>query len=340
MKNLYAVILVGGSGTRFWPLSRKEKPKQFLNITGDGTLLELTLKRIRPLIPADRVILVTNKLFRKEILAHAKRAGIPRRNILWEPEGKNTAPAILWAANVLHKRDPEAVMAVLPSDHLIANNRAYLNILKEAVQLAARDYLVTLGITPTRPDTGFGYLKTRKMTSGRQNILKVEQFTEKPSLLKAKQFLRYKNYFWNSGMFIWKASVIQKKFEQFLPETYHALKNKINVSAVWPSLKGISIDYGILEKADNVVAVEAKNIGWSDVGSWDALAELIAGDENGNVLNGNVRILGAKELLVMGGKKVIAAIGCEDLIIVDTADALLICKKGQSQNVREIVKEL
>ncbi|MCK5642827.1 MAG: mannose-1-phosphate guanylyltransferase, partial [Gammaproteobacteria bacterium] len=198
--NLYAVILAGGSGTRFWPVSRKAKPKQFLNITGNGTLLQETLERIKPEIPGAHIFIITNAAYRSTVGRQTASFKIPKANILLEPEGKNTAPAICWAAAKIQEINPDAVMVVLPSDHLILKQKKFLKVVREAVRLAQKNYLVTLGITPTRPDTGYGYLKTEKKKINGKQIVKVEKFTEKPSLSKAKQFLKTKKYFWNSGM--------------------------------------------------------------------------------------------------------------------------------------------
>jgi len=210
--NVYAVILAGGMGTRFWPVSRKSNPKQFLNITGKGSLLQDTLARIKPMVSGSRIFIVTNASYRKAIERQVARFRIPKENILLEPSGKNTAPAICWAAAKIHKIDPDAIITVLPADHLIANRRKFTKVLREAISLAQDEYLVTLGIVPTRPETGYGYLQTEKRKVNGRSLVKVKQFKEKPSLAKAKQFIKRKNYFWNSGMFVWKSSVILKEF--------------------------------------------------------------------------------------------------------------------------------
>ncbi len=337
--HLYVVILAGGSGTRFWPLSRRHKPKQFLNIMADGTLLEKTIERVLPIVDPRQILIVTNAAYKKDILSHARNVGIPDDNIFWEPSGKNTAPAVLWAATAIHKLDPSAVMVVLPSDHLILNSIEFLQVLGKADALARENYLVTLGIVPTRPDTGFGYLKTKK--SKDKKVLIVEKFTEKPNLAKAKQFLKNKNYFWNSGMFIWKTSAILGAFEKYLPQAYRLMDQNINnVKRVWPKLPSISVDYAILEKATNVAAVAAPNIQWSDVGSWESLADVLAKDQCGNIHRGEVLALDCQNTLIIGHEKLIATVGLKDFIVIDTKDALLICPKNASQKVKDIVLTL
>ena len=339
-KNLYAVILAGGVGTRFWPLSRKANPKQFLDITGNGSLLQETLVRISPKVDGANILIVTNGAYRKTVERQVARFKVPKANILLEPSGKNTAPAICWAAAKIHKMNPLGVMAVLPSDHLILNRSKFLKILDAAVRLANKEYLVTLGIVPTRPETGYGYLKTKKKKVGKETIIVVDQFTEKPSLPKAKKFVKQKNYFWNSGMFIWKTSIILNEFQQRLPKVYNLVGQKVGVShikKVWNKLPNISIDYGILEKAKKVAAIPAAGIDWSDLGSWESLSEVLSSDAVGNIFKGDVIPVDCKNTLVWGNKKVIAPIGVDNLIIVDTPDALLICRKDKSQWVKEIV---
>ena len=341
--HVYAVILAGGSGTRFWPVSRKSNPKQFLNITGDGTLLQETLERIKPMVEGKHVFIVTNAAYCKTVERQIARFRIPKANLLLEPEAKNTAPPIAWAAAKIQKIDPDAVIAVLPSDHLILEQKKFLKVLREAVRLAQEDHLVTLGIRPTRPDTGYGYLKTAKKKVNGKVVLKVEKFTEKPSQAKARQFLKSKKYFWNSGMFIWKSSVILEEFAKHLPGVLRVLDGKTataHVRRVWRRMPSVSIDYGILEKAKNVVAVPASGIGWSDLGSWESLTAVLSKDKRGNILKGDVIAVDCRDTLVWGGKKVIAPIGLNDMVIIDTPDALLVCPKDRSQDVRDVVDVL
>lgn len=342
-QKVYAVILAGGTGTRFWPLSRTSNPKQFLNITGKGSLLQETCARISPKISGPRIFIVTNASYRKQVERQVSRFHIPKANILLEPKGKNTAPAICWAAAKIHKIDPDAVMAVLPSDHLIANRRKFAKVLEEAIALAQKHYLVTLGILPTRPETGYGYLQTAKKNMGGRSIVVVKQFKEKPSLVKAKQFIKRKNYYWNSGMFVWKSSVILQEFKKYLPGIYRLVGEKVgpaHIKKVWHRLPSISIDYGILEKAKNVVAVPALGIDWSDLGSWESLTEVLTKNKKGNIFKGEVIPVNCKNTLVWGDKRVIAPIGLDNIIIIDTPDALLVCRKDQSQSVKDVVLAL
>src|SRR3989338_2922844 len=332
-QDLYAVILAGGSGTRFWPLSRKSNPKQFLKMMGDDSLLQETLTRISLRVKAAHILIVTNKDHRQKIAQQAKSFWILKKNILLEPEGKNTAPAIAWAAAHIHSENPNAVMMVLPSDHLIVNPKAFVKYLDEAVRLANQNFLVTLGIVPTRPETGYGYLKIKSFRRLSKTIWKVEKFTEKPSLETAKKFVQARTYLWNSGMFIWKCSVILDAFRKYLPGIFQAFTNYQvkKVRKFWPKLPSISIDYGILEKADQVVTVPAKDMGWSDLGSLESLAEIRKKDKDGNSSRGSVIQFNCQNSLIFADHRVVAAVGLNDLIVIDTPDALLICRKDQSQ---------
>ncbi len=337
--HLYAVILAGGSGTRFWPASRKSHPKQFLKFAGEKTLFQQALMRISPQIGGSRIFIVTNAAYRKTVERQISSFRIPRTNVLLEREPKNTAPAIAWAAAKIYKKDPEAIMAVLPSDHLILNRKNFQQALGRAVGLAQKNYLVTLGIVPTRPETGYGYLQTVR----EKGILTVRKFTEKPSLSKANAFIRKKNYFWNSGMFVWKASVVLAELKKHLPEVYRLVGGRTcsaYMGSVWSRMPNVSIDYGILEKAKNVAAVPAFDIGWSDLGSWESLAEVLSKDKRGNIFKGNIVAIDCKNTLAWGQTRMIAPLGLDSMIIIDTPDALLVCSKKYSQGVRDIVNKL
>ena len=342
-KNLYAVILCGGVGTRFWPLSRRANPKQFLSMMGTKSLLQETLIRIQPLVPNSNIIVISNQMYQRKIRQISDEFNIPRANILLEPEGKNTAPAIGWAAAHIRRINAQAVMMVLPSDHTILKPKVFLNILKQAVTLAADRHVVTLGIVPDRPETGYGYLKTKKVSHKGRTLFHVEKFIEKPDQPKAVRFFKSGNYWWNSGMFIWRCDVIGEAFKQHLPEVdryFTCHKNNGQIRKHWSKLPNISIDYGILEKVKGAVALGAQAIGWSDLGSWQALTDILKKDKQQNVLKGNVVQLKCRNTAVFSQKRLVAAIGLEDIIIVDTQDALLVCRKEDSQDVKNIVAGL
>ena len=283
-RDIYAVILAGGSGTRFWPQSRRLLPKQFLPIVGPKTLFEMTCQRILKKVYPENIFILTNKDHKKITQSQIKAFGIPFANVLCEPVGKNTAPAIAWAAGWLHKKNPRSVMMVLPSDHYIRYTNNYLKVLQQALELAQLEHLVTLGVVPTRPDTGYGYLKVATIKPSKKQVLHVEKFTEKPGLSMAKRFLKSKKYLWNSGMFFWKTATVLEEYKQKLPSIYKALSAGIrqrDITRKWKGLPAISVDYGILEKSQNVVAVPAQSIGWSDLGSWESLYDQLVKDNSG-----------------------------------------------------------
>ncbi len=342
-KHIYAVILVGGSGTRFWPQSRKKMPKQFLNITGDGTLFQKTLTRIIKKVNAANIYIVANVDYKKEILKQIASFKVPQENILLEPEAKNTAPAVCWVSARIHQKDPDAIIITLPSDHLILNQNKYERVLTRAIDLAQENCLVTLGIVPTRPETGYGYLRTRQVMMGRKKRIKVTRFVEKPDLAKAKRYCRQKHYYWNSGMFVWRSRIILQEFEQYLPDIYALLKAgpaQKGIARKWKRIQGISVDYGILERSSRVMAVEAKGIQWSDLGSWESLADFLKKDKNNNVLKGDVWEKDCSGTLIWGQDRFIATLGLKNLIIIDTPDALLVCPRHRSQEVKEVVNFL
>lgn len=339
-RNAYAVILAGGSGTRFWPLSRPQKPKQFLNILTAKTLFQKTVERALPLIPAERIYIVTGASYKETVRQQILPYKIPPRNVFLEPEGKNTAPAICWAAAALFRKNPMAVLAVFPADHLILKPRAFCRHLKEAFALAEQQYLVTMGIVPHRPETGYGYMKCRKQRLGKTTVWAVEKFVEKPDLKKARQYLKEKTYFWNSGIFIWRADNILTEFAVHLPEVYNSLFDQpcSSVRANWSRLPSISVDYAILEKAENVVSVPAADMGWSDLGSWEALYDVLPKDKNGNHLSGDVIEQECRNVFIRAEGRPVAAIGLEDVVIVSTGDAVLVCRRDDSQKVRVVAE--
>lgn len=346
---VHAVILAGGSGSRLWPLSRQHLPKQFLSLDGDVSLLQTTINRLAPVIDAKNILIVTQESHAKGEAYHAL---LPYQ-ALFEPIGRNTAPAIALAAAYLtahgaenHLADP--IMVVLPADHSIKDEARFRAHLELAIKAAESGKLITFGIQPTQPDTGFGYIKAH--AGDTPEVYVVERFTEKPDHATAEHFLKEGNYFWNSGMFVWRASVILAEIQQHLPAVHQVIQTILAESRAagtfqqavgkhFSSMPSISIDYGVLEKSGQVALIPC-DIGWNDVGSWQAVHEISAQDENGNVLQGNVIALGCENSLIRAEKRLVAAIGVKDLCIIETADAILISSSEQTQQVREVVDTL
>ncbi len=342
-----AVILAGGSGTRLWPLSRMSLPKQFLSLDGKAseTLLEATVSRLSPIVERDGVLIVTGAAAAKgEALVH-----LSAFNTLLEPAARNTAAAIGLAALKFELDGTDPVMIVLPADHVIRDVPAFQHCLHTAIAAAHEGKLVTFGIQPTHPETGFGYIKTHTESgkSAGQPLLKVHSFKEKPNLETAQQFLRDGGYYWNSGMFVWRASVIRAAIARTLPAldtTLNAIASAVKsgenlidaINTHFPTAPNISIDHGVLEKAGELYVVPA-DIGWSDVGSWDAVFDIAEKDTHGNATQGNVVAVDCSNTLIRSGKRLVAAVGVSDLSIVETADAILVSKRGESQKVKDVV---
>ena len=333
----YAVILAGGVGSRFWPMSRELEPKQFLPLSGEKSLLQETVSRVLPLVGAERMLIISNQQYKFQIEEQLREFGVPEANIILEPQGKNTAPAVGFAAWRIAQKDPDAVMLVLPADHHIAKPAKLRSILKTAIKTAGKGKLVTIGIVPTRAHTGYGYIKTR---SSRAQVRRVERFVEKPDQKTAEKYLRHGGYLWNSGMFVWKAGVILEEIKAYLPDLYRRLKKmKSDVidPGAWKRIKGISVDYGILEKSRRVMVIPARDLGWSDLGSWNALSEIQKKDKSGNVLKGDCLDLGSRGTTVVGHSHLIATIGLKDVVVVDTEDAVLVCDKNRTEDVKHLV---
>ncbi|OIR10289.1 alginate biosynthesis protein AlgA [mine drainage metagenome] len=341
---VYAVILAGGSGSRLWPLSRQHLPKQFLALDGQFSLLKTTINRLTPTIGEKNVLIVTQEALAKGEAYHAL---LPYRS-LFEPIGRNTAPAIAIAAAYLVAEEKDPVMVVLPADHVIKDEAGFRKHLDTAIHAAQSGKLVTFGIQPTRPDTGFGYIKAHQVDDAQ--VHQVERFTEKPNLITAQAFLKEGGYYWNSGMFVWRASVILAEIQRYLPAVYQIVQAILaethagtpfqkSLEKHFAAMPSISIDYGVLEKSDKVSLIPC-DIGWNDVGSWQAVHEISNKDESGNALQGNVIAVDCKNSLIRAEKRLVAAIGVEDLCVIETADAVLISKSDQTQRVREVVDAL
>lgn len=341
-----AVIMAGGRGERFWPKSRNSCPKQFLSLTADGkTMIQKTINRLDPIVKAEDIFIVTNAAYKE--LVTAQLPDIPEENILAEPCARNTAPCIAFAASVIAKKYDDAVMLVLPSDHLIGYEDIYVNTLKKAVAVAEKgNNLVTIGITPTYPETGYGYINFGKESA---DAYEVERFVEKPDLPTAKKYLSSGKYLWNSGMFVWKVSSIMANIKALMPDIYEGAVrigdafgtpdfNEVLVKE-FTAFRSESIDFGVMEKAENIYTIPG-SFGWDDVGSWLAVERINETDDNKNYINGDVITVDSKRTTICGGKRLIAAVGVEDIIIVDTDDAVLICSKNNTQDVKKVIAQL
>ncbi len=352
MPSLYAVIMAGGVGSRFWPKSRERSPKQFLEILGEGSMIQQTVRRLESVVPPMNTFVVTNVLHQDQL--SKQLPFLPKENILVEPVGRNTAPCIGLAALWVHRMDPNGVMVVLPADHLIRSPERFLEVLATATSVAeASNALVTIGIRPTHPETGFGYIQFDDSPKGNpyhgREVYTVKTFAEKPNLETAERFLASGDFLWNSGMFMWKASVILDEIQKHLPDLYAHLEEirptigtagyKAALEQAYGKTKGISIDYGVMERAAKVYVLKG-DFGWSDVGSWDEVARLSAADDQLNSTKGTVLLRDARNVYVDAGHRIVATIGVEDLIVIETANAVLICKKGRSQEVKEVVDYL
>jgi mannose-1-phosphate guanylyltransferase len=348
MPNTYAVIMAGGVGSRFWPRSRERTPKQLLDIVGKASMIQNTLARVEPLIAPMSTFIVTNARQRDTVVKQLPF--FPKENILVEPIGRNTAPCIALAAAWVRRIDPEGVMVVLPADHLVRDQQEFRRVLEIALQVAEEsEALLTIGIQPSRPETGYGYIQFaddgQNPYAGR-GVYRVKTFAEKPTLETAERFLKSGDFLWNSGMFVWKAKTILQEVQTHLPDLYASimtLSNTIGTPEYAPLLeetygliRGISIDYGVMEKAGNVYVVRG-DFGWSDVGSWDEVVNLTPTDADGNALRGKVFVKDARNNYVEAGNKFVAMLGVDNLIVVVTDDAVLVCRQGHSQEVKEVV---
>lgn len=342
----YAVVLAGGSGTRFWPKSRREQPKQLLDILGDSPLIALTIDRLSGLFSREQILVVTHQ---QQVDAVRKHIELDEGNVLTEPASRNTAAAIGLAAMEIKRRaGDDAALAVLPSDHYVADIDAFLKTLLIAKEVAQQGQLVTIGIRPRYPETGYGYIELGEPLEelGYQGVHRVAQFVEKPSLKKAAEYVESGDYSWNSGTFIWRAGAFLEAVRRHMPELHEGLVEierngfaRETVTCVYGSFPDISVDYGIMERAENRAVVLAE-YGWSDVGSWSALGELLEADSRGNVARGQVVTLDCSDSILYSDQGLLAAIGLHEVIVVSTRDAVLVCPKEKAQEVREMVKKL
>lgn len=349
----YAVIMAGGGGTRLWPISRKEMPKQLLPLLGKDTLFQSTVARLEKLFPPERILVVTVTEQAREMQKQVP--AIPVENYLIEPAPRGTASVVALAAAVLHKRDPQASMAIQTSDHYIRNRDLFHYLIRAAFDVAQENYLVTLGITPTYPSTGYGYIQQGAALDGdyKYPVYTVERFVEKPDQETAQKLLRSGDHSWNSGMFVWRADTILAEIERQMPELYKVV-NKISaawgtsqqdqvVKANWFGLKSQTIDYGVMERAERVAVLPAGGLGWNDVGSWDSLFDVLLPDMNGNVATSAQHLaLDTHNTLVYSktDERLVVTIGLDDIVIVDAGDVLMVCQVDQSQKVKDVVEHL
>lgn len=354
---LFAVIMAGGRGERLWPLSKKETPKQFLKLFGNSTLLQQTVERVVPLVPLDNTYVVVG---REHVgIVHEQLPQLPRRNLIVEPMGRGTAPCIGLAATRLSRIDPEGVMIVLPADHVIADEERFRHLLHDAAAVAeAGTHLITLGITPDRPSTGYGYIRAfNPFMAGDLNegseVLAVEKFTEKPEEETAEQFLDEGDYFWNSGMFVWRVDVILREMKEHMPELQAGLTEieehagtadyEETLSRIYAEQEVNSIDYGVLEKSERVLVLPTGDIGWSDVGDWSALNEVLGTDKQGNLIRASHIGIDTSDCTILSKhtsdtERFVATLGLSDIVIIDTDDVLLVMDKSRAQEVKKILK--
>lgn len=342
----YGVIMAGGGGTRFWPLSRQAMPKQLLNLTGKNAMLNEAAARLSQVVAKEDIFIVTNRK-QTEAIQTVTAGKISPEHILSEPAARGTAACIGYAAMIIAKKYGDGVMVVTPSDAYISDERTFVDVLKVAADTAEKtNKLVTVGITPTFPATGYGYIRQGQADGKVKPVL---QFVEKPDLAMATNYIASGEYVWNSGIFVWKASVILKKFEVLLPDVYEGLcrmaeyfdtdGERAAAEKIYPTLRNISIDYGVMEKTDDVLVVSGE-FGWNDVGSWNTLGALHPADENGNVVVGDVLAVDTKNSVLYSSGRTVAVVGVDDLVVVETPDAVMVCPKGKAQDVKKLVEQL
>ncbi|NKF07423.1 mannose-1-phosphate guanylyltransferase [Clostridium gasigenes] len=341
---LCALIMAGGKGTRFWPLSTEEKPKQFLNLIGDDTMIQMTVKRILPIIPIERIFICTCE--RYVGLVKKQLPELPDRNIIIEPEGRNTAPCIALSALVMKRYYEDATMVVLPSDHLIKDENKFTNIIIEGNEFLSKNnnVILTLGMRPDRAETGYGYIKYGENVGN--NVNKVEKFVEKPNKEKAEEYLALGKYLWNGGMFIWKADTIISKIKKYIPNTFEALKciETVNeeqlqelINNNYRNTDEISIDYAILEKSNDIYVIPSE-IGWDDIGSWRSIERYRQKDEKGNIITINTQVIESEQNMVINNKKRVVMIGVENILTIEKRDTIFVVNKNCMDNLKEYEK--
>lgn len=346
LNKMYGVIMAGGRGTRFWPVSRKNRPKQLLNIIGDQSMLQITVDRLRKLRFIEDIYIVTGKDLATTISKEIE--GVPKENIISEPSGKNTAPSIGLVAGHLIKRDPDAVMGIFPADHLIVGHRPFSSCLTTALSLvSSKDILATIGVVPSSAHTGYGYIQfNKKMSLKDENAFGVKTFAEKPTVAVAKRFIASGDFLWNSGMFVWKASVYLQALSDHMPihheiimtitETVGTNRYKSTLDSEWDSLTPESIDYGILEKAENICVVKS-NFKWSDLGSWDAYFDIMTKKKDGNVIKGDGMVIDGTGNLIHSKGKLTSILGLSDIVVVNTEDSTLIIPRERVEEIKTII---
>ncbi|TQR43700.1 mannose-1-phosphate guanylyltransferase [Paenibacillus popilliae] len=345
-----AVIMAGGKGERFWPKSRTNLPKQFLNISGSKSMIQQCIGRLGKFISIEQIFVVTNELYAE--LIKAQIPSLPYENIIIEPVGRNTAPCVGLASIIIEDRFPDSSMVVLPSDHIIKNEREFIQILETAVEVSrGGKNLVTLGIEPTYPETGYGYIESTNdiLIVNDLQVHKVDKFVEKPDIVTATSYLEAGNYYWNSGIFVFRTDVIRGYIQEYMPQVHDLLeKMKAGIAVSernevirneFPKMPDQSIDYGIMEKARDIFVIPC-DFGWDDVGSWTALERINTVDENGNVIKGNAINIDTNNCILESDGKLIATLGVEDLIVINTDDITLVCTKEKAQEIKKIIKEL
>lgn len=352
-KHDYAVIMAGGGGTRLWPLSRRETPKQMLRLSGQRTMFQLAVDRLEGLFPPERILVVTVAEQAEKLRKQEPR--IPEENYLLEPMPRGTASVVGLAAVAIQHRDPDGAMVVLTADHFIQEAERFRSLLMSALDAARDGFLITLGIHPSGPATGYGYIQRGEKEGSYRNVdaYRVVRFKEKPDETAAKQFIESGDHYWNSGMFIWKVDRILAEIHRQMPQLAAVLApiadawgradrdEVLNIH--WPDIQPETVDYGIMENAERVVVLPAVDLGWSDIGSWDSLYDVLSADQNGNILIDTDHFgIDTQSVLICSGnkKRLVVTIGVSDIVVVDTEDALLICSRDQAQKVKQVVNHL